>query len=258
MGALVHASSVGVYSPGPEGSRGRRVVAARGRAEPLLRAPQGGGGADARRARGAAIRTLRVVRLRPGLIFKREAGPEIRRLFAGPFLPARLLQPGRLPVLPLPPRLVVQCVHGADVGEAYRLAALSPGRARRVQHRRRSGARPRRARPRAALARGHRAHAARPRARRPDLPRAAAARAARLAGHGAGRADDVDAPGARGARLDAAPLGRRRAGRAAGRHGRAGGCADAAAGAARGRPLPARARCARASAPGSDPGSAIA
>ena len=69
---------------------------------------------------------LRVVRLRPGLIFKREAGPEIRRLFAGPLLPARLVRPGRVPVLPLPERLQLQAVHGDDVGEAYRLAALSP------------------------------------------------------------------------------------------------------------------------------------
>jgi nucleoside-diphosphate-sugar epimerase len=60
------------------------------------------------------------------LIFKREAGPEIRRLFAGPLLPARLLQPGRLPVLPLPRGLAVQCVHATDVAQAYRLAALSP------------------------------------------------------------------------------------------------------------------------------------
>jgi nucleoside-diphosphate-sugar epimerase len=60
------------------------------------------------------------------LIFKREAGPEIRRLFAGPLLPARLLRPGLLPLLPLPRGLAVQCVHAADVGEAYRLAALSP------------------------------------------------------------------------------------------------------------------------------------
>jgi nucleoside-diphosphate-sugar epimerase len=69
---------------------------------------------------------LRVVRLRPGLIFKREAGPEIRRLFAGPLLPAALLKPGRLPVLPLPDRLVFQCVHADDVAEAYRLAVMNP------------------------------------------------------------------------------------------------------------------------------------
>ena len=124
-GALVHASSVGVYSPGPKDRRvdeswPREGVAAsfysrhKAAAERALDAVQ------------AQAPGLRVVRLRPGLIFKREAGAEVRRLFAGPFLPARLLKPGRVPVLPLPARLVLQAVHGDDVGEAYRLAALSP------------------------------------------------------------------------------------------------------------------------------------
>ena len=90
---------------------------------------------------------LRIVRLRPGLIFKREAGPEIRRLFAGPLLPAKLLKPGLIPVLPLPPGLWVQCVHAADVAEAYRLAATDR-RPRRVQHRRRPRPRSRHAGPR--------------------------------------------------------------------------------------------------------------
>ena len=52
----------------------------------------------------------------PASIFKREAGPEIRRLFGGPFVPTALLRPGRIPVLPLPDRLVVQAVHARDVG----------------------------------------------------------------------------------------------------------------------------------------------
>jgi nucleoside-diphosphate-sugar epimerase len=125
VGALVHASSVGVYSPGPkdravdeswprEGIQSLFYSRHKAEAERILDGVE------------AAHPQLRVVRLRPGLIFKREAGPEIRRLFAGPLLPTRLLRPGLLPLLPLPPRLVVQCVHGADVGEAYRLAALSP------------------------------------------------------------------------------------------------------------------------------------
>jgi len=74
----------------------------------------------------AASPELRVVRLRPGLIFQREAGPEIRRLFGGPLVPAALLRPALVPLLPLPERLVLQCVHAQDVGEAYRLAALEP------------------------------------------------------------------------------------------------------------------------------------
>jgi len=124
VGVLVHASSVGVYSPGPsdravdeswprEGVKSLFYARHKAAAEKLL------DGLEARHP------DLRVVRLRPGLIFKREAGPEIRRLFAGPLLPARLLRPGLLPVLPLPQGLVVQAVHTADVAEAYRLAALS-------------------------------------------------------------------------------------------------------------------------------------
>jgi UDP-glucose 4-epimerase len=120
--ALVHASSIGVYSPGPkdlpvdeswprEGIRTSFYSRHKAAAERALDELEG---------------RMRIVRLRPGLIFKREAGPEIRRLFAGPFLPAKLLRPGLIPILPLPDRLVVQCVHGDDVGEAYRLAALSP------------------------------------------------------------------------------------------------------------------------------------
>jgi nucleoside-diphosphate-sugar epimerase len=120
---LVHASSVGVYSPGPkdravdeswprEGTPSSFYARHKAAAERALDAVE------------AAHPGLRVVRLRPGLIFKREAGPEIRRLFGGPFVPAALMRPGLLPVLPLPDRLVLQCVQGDDVGEAYRLAAL--------------------------------------------------------------------------------------------------------------------------------------
>jgi UDP-glucose 4-epimerase len=122
--ALVHASSVGVYSPGPKDrpvdeSWPRDGVASsfysrhKALAEKLLDQVEG------------AHPEMRIVRLRPGLIFKREAGPEIRRLFAGPLVPAALIRPGWLPLLPLPDRLVLQAVHGDDVGEAYRLAALS-------------------------------------------------------------------------------------------------------------------------------------
>jgi UDP-glucose 4-epimerase len=66
---------------------------------------------------------MRIVRLRPALIFKREAASEIRRLFIGPFLPSPLADPKLIPVLPLPAGLAVQAVHSRDVGEAYRLAA---------------------------------------------------------------------------------------------------------------------------------------
>src|SRR3954463_1844183 len=119
--ALVHASSVGVYSPGPK-DRAVDETWARDGVPSLFYARHK---AQAERDLDRLEREhpgLRVVRLRPGLIFKREAAPEIRRLFAGPFLPGKLLRPGLVPVLPLPDRLVFQCVHTSDVAEAYRLA----------------------------------------------------------------------------------------------------------------------------------------
>jgi UDP-glucose 4-epimerase len=125
VGTLVHASSIGVYSPGPsrppvDESHPRDGVASsfysrhKAAAEKALDVVE------------ASAPGMRVVRLRPALIFKREAGPEIRRLFAGPLLPTALLRPGLLPVLPLPSGLVVQAVHCDDVAEAYRLAVRNP------------------------------------------------------------------------------------------------------------------------------------
>jgi UDP-glucose 4-epimerase len=125
VGTLVHASSIGVYSPGPSGppvdeSHPRDGVASsfysrhKAAAEKALDVVE------------ASAPGMRVVRLRPALIFKREAGPEIRRLFAGPLLPTALLRAGLLPVLPLPSGLVVQAVHCDDVAEAYRLAVRNP------------------------------------------------------------------------------------------------------------------------------------
>jgi nucleoside-diphosphate-sugar epimerase len=125
VGALVYASSIGVYSPGPkndpvdeswprDGVKSSFYSRHKAASERILDVVE------------AANPQLRVVRLRPALIFKREAAPEIRRLFAGPLLPGRLAHPRLVPVLPLPRRLILQCVHSADVGQAYRLAATDP------------------------------------------------------------------------------------------------------------------------------------
>src|SRR3954466_6944740 len=124
--ALVYASSVGAYSPGP----GRRVdeswpthsvpTAAYGRekayVERLL---------DTFEARHP---DTRVVRLRPAFIFQRQAATEQRRIFAGPLVPGTLLRPGRLPVVPWPAGLRFQALHADDVAEAYRLAVVGGGR----------------------------------------------------------------------------------------------------------------------------------
>jgi nucleoside-diphosphate-sugar epimerase len=117
---LVYASSIGAYSPGPK-DRGvdeswptggiptsfysrHKATTERMLDEIEARHPQ-----------------LRSVRLRPGLIFKAEAATEIRRYFAGPFLPNPLLRPSLLRVMPRIPRLRVQALHADDVAEAYRL-----------------------------------------------------------------------------------------------------------------------------------------
>jgi len=123
VGALVHASSVGAYSPGPkerqvdeswpvDGIPTSFYSRHKAAAETLL---------DAFERREPEVR---VVRLRPGLIFKAEAASEIRRLFAGPFLPGFLVRRQLVPLLPRVPRLRFQAVHSRDVGEAYRQAVV--------------------------------------------------------------------------------------------------------------------------------------
>jgi UDP-glucose 4-epimerase len=121
---IVYASSVGAYSPGPKDRLvdeswptngiptsfySRHKVAVERMLDEL------------ERERGE----LRIVRMRPALIFKAQAATEIRRLFAGPLLPRRLLRPELIPVVPDVPRLRFQAVHSLDVGEAYRAALLS-------------------------------------------------------------------------------------------------------------------------------------
>ncbi|MBD0349295.1 MAG: NAD-dependent epimerase/dehydratase family protein [Thermoleophilia bacterium] len=121
--ALVYASSVGAYAPGP---KDRRVdeswpleavptsFYARHKVEVERRL-------DAIERRAPA---LRVVRMRPGFIFKREAASGIRRLWTGPLLPSRLVRRALIPLVPQFRGLRFQAVHSHDVGEAYRLAIV--------------------------------------------------------------------------------------------------------------------------------------
>jgi UDP-glucose 4-epimerase len=122
--ALVYASSVGAYSPGP---KDRRVDESW---------PTAGIESSFYACHKAEVESLldryererpsvRVVRLRPALIFKREAASGIRRLFAGPFLPSPLVRRWLIPLVPRTERLCFQAVHSYDAGDAYRLAALS-------------------------------------------------------------------------------------------------------------------------------------
>jgi UDP-glucose 4-epimerase len=120
--ALVHASSIGAYSPGPSDTPVDESWPTDGTPTSFYARHKAAAERDLDAVEAAAP-GLRVVRLRPALIFKREAASEIRRLFAGPFLPSKLMRPSLLPVLPLPAGLVIQAVHADDVGEDYRLAA---------------------------------------------------------------------------------------------------------------------------------------
>jgi nucleoside-diphosphate-sugar epimerase len=124
---LVHASSVGAYSPGPKD----RPVDESWPTHALAHAAYGREKSYLERVLDAfELRhpDMRVVRLRPGFIFKRQAASEQRRLFAGPLLPNQLVRPGLLPVVPDLPGLRFQALHSIDAAEAYRLALLRPVR----------------------------------------------------------------------------------------------------------------------------------
>jgi len=125
--SLVYASSVGAYSPGPKD----RLVDESWPTEGIATSFYSRHKVAVERQLDRLERErpeLRVVRMRPGLIFKREAATEIRRLFAGPLLPGGLLRPGLIPFVPDVPRLRFQAVHSLDVGDAYRRAVIGDAR----------------------------------------------------------------------------------------------------------------------------------
>lgn len=68
----------------------------------------------------------RVVRFRPAFVFQRSAATEQRRLFGGPLLPGRLLDPRLIPVLPVPKGLRMQTVHAGDLARAIAAAVERP------------------------------------------------------------------------------------------------------------------------------------
>jgi len=120
---IVYASSVGAYAPGPKDRSVDESWSTAGVPSSLYS-----------RQKSAVERILdgfkavhpdvRVVRMRPGLVFKREAASGVRRLFLGPLLPTPLLRRGLIPVLPAPGRARVQAVHSKDLGDAIARAVL--------------------------------------------------------------------------------------------------------------------------------------
>ncbi|MFE0642987.1 NAD-dependent epimerase/dehydratase family protein [Streptomyces sp. NPDC058877] len=121
---LVHASSVGAYSPGPEGGA------------PVSEAwpTHGWPGAAYTREKAYLERVLdtferdhpltRVVRMRPAFLFKEEAASGQRRIFAGRFFPGQLVRPDLLPLLPEFTGLRFQVLHTEDAADAYLRALL--------------------------------------------------------------------------------------------------------------------------------------
>src|SRR5215212_6554288 len=90
--ALVYASSVGAYSEGPKDSAVDESWPTAGIPSSLYSVHK----SEVERLLDrfeSEHPDVRVVRLRPGLIFKAEAATEIRRFFAGPFLPGFLVRP---------------------------------------------------------------------------------------------------------------------------------------------------------------------
>lgn len=119
--AIICASSIGAYSPGPKD----RLVDESWPTEGIPSSFYSRHKAAVERLLDQLERdesAIRVVRMRPALIFKADAATEIRRLFAGPLLPSALLRPGLIPFVPDVRGLRFQAVHSLDVGEAYRLA----------------------------------------------------------------------------------------------------------------------------------------
>jgi nucleoside-diphosphate-sugar epimerase len=125
VGALVCASSVGAYSPGPKD----RPVDEGWPTHGITTSSYSRDKAYLERLLDLFERDhpgVRVVRLRPALSFKREAASEIRRLFLGALAPGSLAS--AIPVVPRVKRLRIQAVHADDVGEAYRLAVVGDAR----------------------------------------------------------------------------------------------------------------------------------
>src|SRR5215208_3326950 len=122
--SLLYASSIGAYSPGPKDRRVDESWPTGG----ITTSYYGRHKAEVERRLDRFEREtpeVRVVRMRPGLVFKKEAAEGIRRLFAGPFFPSPLVRTDLISAVPDIPNLRGQIIHSYDVGEAFRLAIVN-------------------------------------------------------------------------------------------------------------------------------------
>ena len=121
--ALVYSSSVGVYSPGPKD----RAVDESWPRDGIPTSYYARHKAEVERRLDrfeAENPDVRVVRIRPALVFKKEAAQGIRRLFGGPFVPTVLARPSLINLIPEMEDLRGQVVHSYDVGEAFHQALV--------------------------------------------------------------------------------------------------------------------------------------
>ncbi|MFD3543559.1 NAD-dependent epimerase/dehydratase family protein [Streptomyces sp. NPDC058662] len=125
--ALIHASSVGAYSPGPKDRAVDESWPTHGWPQAAYTREK----AYLERVLDAFEQShpgLRVVRMRPAFLFKRTAASEQRRIFAGRLLPGRLVRPGLIPAVPELAGLTFQALHTDDAAAAYLSAASRPVR----------------------------------------------------------------------------------------------------------------------------------
>jgi UDP-glucose 4-epimerase len=120
---LVYSSSVGVYSPGPKDRAVDESWPKNG--TPTSYYARHKAEVERRLDRFETENPeIRVVRVRPALVFKKEAAQGIRRLFGGPFVPTILARPTLINLIPEMEDLRGQVVHSYDVGEAFRQALV--------------------------------------------------------------------------------------------------------------------------------------
>jgi nucleoside-diphosphate-sugar epimerase len=122
--AVVAASSVGAYSPGPKDRRVDESWDTQGIPTSIYSQHK----AHMERMLDAFesdVPDTRVVRIRPGVVLQRQAASEQARYFLGPFVPMPLLRRSLIPIVPALPRLALQVVHTSDVAAAFVAAALN-------------------------------------------------------------------------------------------------------------------------------------
>jgi UDP-glucose 4-epimerase len=120
--ALIYASSVGAYSPGPKTVPVDESWPVDGIATSVYSRQK----AFVEAMLDEVVRenpSLRLVRMRTSLVFQAAAASEIHRLFLGPLIPWHL--PRVLRFIPRCDRLAFQATHAADIADAYRRAVTN-------------------------------------------------------------------------------------------------------------------------------------